>query len=300
MDGFNFIINKIILCIMKTLFFLLGLLMFQTCNPQKQSIELLSVTDVVEYWEKSAIGSEVSHEESLTTIQNDTLLNNIQEKITLASYEGFVKNNTQELDNIANQLSNSNIASQNLTKYWLSYISYYKTIIGMKVRNQEMTRDANKKGIEILESIKNKNSDDYALLVLLKGLSFSFVPAVEAPLISREISKLIEKGLKTDDSNFRVHYAQGSVDFYTPKEFGGNTKTEQYLIKAINLPEKNIGNSQLPTWGKEEAYDLLIRYCLRENNKKEAEMYFNKAKQVFPDSYTILSHQSSFKNSTDK
>ena len=119
---------------------------------------------------------------------------------------------------------------------------------------------------------------------------------MEAPAISKDINKYLEKGIEADDKNFRVYYAQGSIDFYTPKEYGGGTKAESALLKAINLPEKNKGNSQLPTWGKEEAYDLIIRFYLRENQKDKAKTYFDKAKQLFPDSYIIQMHQSNFKS----
>ena len=42
----------------------------------------------------------------------------------------------------------------------------------------------NFRGIDLLENHQNKNSDDYALLALLKGMSYPFVSGMEAPAIS--------------------------------------------------------------------------------------------------------------------
>lgn len=268
---------------MKSLFILFGFFTLQTCN-QSKSEQKLEVNTSIEYRELANVETE-----------RDTILNNIQEKITVASYDGFAKRNTQKLDEVESFLEKSKVENIELKNYWIAYVNYYKTIIAMLLKNKDLGAESNRKGIELLESNKNKNSDDYALLVLLKGMSYSFVSGMEAPGISKSIKTLIEKGIKSDDTNFRIYYAQGSVDFYTPKEFGGGTKTESALLKAINLPEKNKGYSQLPTWGKEESYDLIIRFYLRENLKEKAKTYFDEAKQLFPNSYIIHKHQSNFK-----
>lgn len=49
-----------------------------------------------------------------------------------------------------------------------------------------------------------------------------------------------------------MYYAQGSIDFYTPKEYGGGTKAESALLKAINLPEKNKVNSSTTYLGQKK------------------------------------------------
>lgn len=230
----------------------------------------------------------------LKRLNNDTLLNNIQHKITVASNDGFTSKNIEKLNNLESLLTENSIKNENLRYYWIAYINYYKTIIAMQSKNKDIAEKANKKGIEVLKKIKNKNADDYALYILIKGLSFSFISGMEAPFISKEISTLIKKGLTSDNTNFRLYYAQGSTDFYTPKEYGGGKKTEGFLLKAINLSEKNTANSQLPTWGKEETYALIIRFYIREKNKEKAKTYFEKAKQLFPNSHIIKMYQSNF------
>ncbi len=273
---------------MKTLIILCGMLTI--CNHTKNEQKTASAKPV-EYRETVTVNTKQEN----ATLQNDTILNNIQEKIATASHDGFAKGNTRQLDEVEAILESKKTDNENLKNYWIAYINYYKTIIAMQFENKELGSKSNKKGIKILEGSKNKNSDDYALLVLLKGMSYPFASGMEALAISKDINKLLEKGIKADDKNFRVYYAQGSIDFYTPKEYGGGTKAESALLKAIELPEKNTGNSQLPTWGKEEACDLTIRFYLRENQKDKAKTYFDRAKQLFPDSYIIQTHQSNFK-----
>ncbi len=291
---------------MKTLIILYSFLALQNCNQTKNEQKTEKNTSV-EYRETVAPNSEkengvpakTNDENQHLSISNkalqDTILNNIQEKIIAASYDGFAKRNTKKLNEVESFLESNKTENENLKNYWIAYINYYKTIIAMQLKDKDLGLKSNKKGIDLLENNPNKNSDDYALLALLKGMSYPFVSGMEAPAISKDINKYLEKGIEADDKNLRIYYAQGSIDFYTPKEYGGGTKAENALLKAINLPDKNEGYSQLPTWGKEEAYDLIIRFYLRENQKDKAKTYFDKAKQLFPTSYIIQTHQSNFK-----
>lgn len=296
---------------MKTLIILCSFLALQTCNQTKNEQKSEKNTPV-EYRETVVLNTEKENSTPTNTndenqpiaidVKNsdkalqDTILNNIQEKITTASYDGFAKRNTKKLDTIERFLDSNKTKNENLKNYWIAYINYHKTIIAMQLKDKNLGSKSNNKGIDLLENNQNKNSDDYALLVLLKGMSYPFASGMEAPAISKDINNYLEKGIEAEDKNFRVYYAQGNIDFYTPKEYGGGTKVEKALLKALNLPEKNKGNSQLPTWGKEEAYDLIIRFYLRENQKDKAKIYFEQAKKLFPDSYIVQTHQSNFKS----
>jgi len=224
----------------------------------------------------------------------DTVLNHIQEKIAKAANEAFARGNTAGLDRIENELKKASVANENLRNYWIGYVNYNKTLAGLKAKNEDICKKANKNGVKALEANSVKTSEDYALLALLKGLSFSFSSVMRAPIISRQINGYVKKGLAADSTNFRVHYAQANVDFHTPKQFGGGKKTEKHLLKAVKLSEKNTGNPQLPTWGKEEVYDLLIRYYLREKQQDKARKYFDEGKRKFPDSRVLSAHQRNF------
>jgi hypothetical protein len=303
MDIFNHFINQIKQFIMKLIIILCSFLTLQTCNKtkseqinkSKKSVEYrLDTEKVKEENNTIPLDTKITESKVNDSVEKDTILNNIQLKITTATYESFAKSNTQKLDAIETFLEGNITYNENLKNYWIAYINYYKTIIAMQLKNKDLGSKSNKKGIQILEANKFKNSDDYALLALIKGLSYNYASGMEAPAISMDIAKIIEKGFETDNENYRVYYAQGSIDFYTPKEFGGGAKTENALLKAINLSEKNINNSHLPTWGKEESFDLLIRYYLREKQKDKAKIYLEKSLHFFPNSYILKKHQSNF------
>ena len=288
---------------MKTFFLLLGVISLNTCNTNKQNSSETSKIKPVEYRDvtikSKAMDTLVVDDKSIkeskiktsnnnnNVIVEDTILNNIQSKITSASYDAFAKRNTSKLDELEKLLLQNNKENNSLFNYWIAYINYYKTIVYMQTEDKANGLETNKKSIQLLEQNKNKNSDDYALLVLSKGLSFTFVSGMKAALISKDISNYLESGFKLDNSNLRLYYAQGNLDFYTPKEYGGGKKVEESLLKAISLQDKNIGKSNLPTWGKEESYDLLIRFYLTNNQKDEAIKQYKEIKDKYPNSYII-------------
>jgi len=262
----------------------------QTVVDQIPKSSLTKTTEGVSYHDGS------DHSSKLLKKETDSIFNTIQTRVSQATNEAFMHNNTSSLDKLETELNDANLTNENLRNYWIAYVNYYKTIVGLKTENEKLCKQANEKGVKALEKNKVKTSEDYALLALLKGLSYSFSSGMKAPIISKQVNNYIKKGLEADSTNFRVHYAQASVDFYTPKQYGGGKKTEKHLLKAVELPEKNSDNPQLPNWGREEVYDLLIRYYLRENQKDSAQKYFNEAKKLLPNSYVVSSHQHRFQD----
>ncbi len=255
---------------------------------------ILAVLFLVIFSQKTNAQANSNEVQNQKSVQNDTLLDNIQQKVKKAMYSSFATKNAEPLNNLEKSLENDKTANANLKKYWISYINYYKTIVYMQLKNDDLAEKSDTKGIDVLESIKDKNADDYALLVLLKNLSYKFVAPMEMQKISVEIESLLRKGLKVDNENIRLYYAQAETDFYKPKQYGGGKVVEKALKKAIELPEKNTENSQLPTWGKEESYTMIIAYYLRENQKEKAKTYYDKAIKIFPNNYRIKGYQSKF------
>lgn len=310
MGFINHFINQIKYIFMKTFFLFLGVVSLNTCNTNKQNSTETSEKKPVEYRDVTAdfkakeslvIEDKQSIQESEIATANsglnhiavkDTILNNIQSKITFASYDAYAKRNTSKLDELEKLLSQNNEENNSLFNYWIAYINYYKTIVSMQTKDKVKGLETNKKSIQLLEQNKNKNSDDYALLVLSKGLSFTFVSGMDAALISKDISNYLEDGFKLDNSNLRLYYAQGSLDFYTPKEYGGGKKVEESLLKAISLQDKNVEKSNLPTWGKEESYELLIRFYLANNQKDKASNQYKEIKKYYPNSHIINMYKS--------
>lgn len=81
----------------------------------------------------------------------------------------------------------------------------------------------------------------------------------------------------------------GSHDFYTPEMYGGGKEAEKMLLKAISLCSQKINNPYLPSWGKQNAYELLVRWYIRKEEWTLAQKYYEEGILQFPESYLIKS-----------
>jgi tetratricopeptide (TPR) repeat protein len=142
--------------------------------------------------------------------------------------------------------------------------------------------------IDLLESLDNKNTETLALLAYLQSYSIQFSPGMQAGILSRKALKNAQKSKEANPKNLRAWYVLGMLDFYTPKNYGGQTECEEYLLKAIDLDEINNINPYLPTWGKDDAYALLLQYYISNDDMEKASSTFQRAMNVYPDNPTIL------------
>ncbi len=215
-------------------------------------------------------------------------LENIQSRIYGAFAQSQISKSPQDLLKLKDELAK--LAQQHanpLIRYWQGYLHYYLAIFYLTVENRAASEDAVMQGIKILESIEQKNSEDYALLALLQGFSMQFRSVIGAAVLSGKIESNINKAIQLDGQNLRAYYAAGSNDFYTPERYGGGKKVELYLKKAIQLPDQKVPNNTLPSWGKEESYEVLIRFYIRREDWTNAKKYFKEAIAKYPQSYLI-------------
>jgi tetratricopeptide (TPR) repeat protein len=105
--------------------------------------------------------------------------------------------------------------------------------------------------------------------------------------ISVDVKKNVDSAISLDSTNLRAWYVSASNDFHTPELYGGGKKAEKYLQKAISLPAQEIINSYLPSWGKEESYEMLIKLYIQKENWDMAKKYFQEGATAFPESYVI-------------
>lgn len=222
------------------------------------------------------------------------VLDSIQNKIEYAMYESFAEVNTVSLDKIYTQL-NEIKPKNNIIPYWMAYVNYYQAVFFLKMKDKENSQKKLGDGIKQLENQRKKNSEDYALLALLQSFSVQFKSGMAAGIVSSKVVDNAEKAIDIDSLNLRAWYVLASNDFYTPESFGGGKKVESYLKKAISLPDKSYPNSYLPSWGKEYAYDLLIRLYIKQNKMNDAREIFKSASQLFPNSYTIKQYEKKLK-----
>lgn len=224
-----------------------------------------------------------TQQSEIQTIENQSSLNGIQQQIETALGEAFTTKNGLPLENLEKQLSENKENSQwNL--YWKSYLNFYQTIFYLKTDNKEKASEYNQKSIDILQDKKNKNAEDYALLANNLSLSFVFMKnQMEAMQIDAEIRQNLQKGFRLQKENPRLYYVEGNYDTHTPKQYGGGKKAETSLLKAISLAEPNQNSDHLPTWGKKEAYQQLLKWYLSENQKNKYDDLLKKFRAEFPE-----------------
>lgn len=229
----------------------------------------------------------VSYQVQLEQVKTDSLLAGIQSKIYNAFVQSLMSKNNEPLLKISKELEKLNKEKkQNLILYWRSYLQFYSSIFYLEKGNKKMAEKEIDKGIDWLEEMPNKNSEDYALLSMLQGFAIQF-KGIKAMFISKKIKKNATTAIAIDSTNLRAYYVYASNDYHTPKKYGGGKEAEKYLLKAITLPSQKIKNDYLPSWGKEESYELLIKFYIREGNWDLAKKYFQEGIKEFPESNTI-------------
>lgn len=217
---------------------------------------------------------------------SENILYCIQDKIETAMNDCFARNSISPLDSISQKL-NALKSQNNIVLYWKSYTNYYKSVFYAKLGDKEKSKKAIKEAYITLEKMDNKGSEGYALLALTQSFYIQFTSGMAAGALSSKITGNAEKALELDSTNLRGWYVLGSNDFYTPASFGGGKKVEYYLKKAISITPTNIKNPYLPTWGREYAFELLIRYYIQNKKMDEAKEYIQIAEKEYPDSYFI-------------
>lgn len=219
-------------------------------------------------------------------VAEDSLLFNIQTKIDGALADCFKNNSGASLSALKEKLS----GISNISKYWKAYTYYYEAIFYLRGEDKKIAPKKLEAGIAILEKMPDKNSDDYALLSLMQGFSIQFAGEMAAT-ISSQARKNVDKAIKLDKNNTRAWFVRGSQDYYTPKMYGGGEVAEESLKKAIELPDKNKNNPYLPTWGKSQAYGLLVSFYLTNKRLPEAKKVLAEGLKLFPNDYMLKKNE---------
>ena len=186
-----------------------------------------------------------------------------------------------ELSSLYDQRKNS------LFLYWKGYALYYNSIIYLKTGDKENAYEELKKGIGSLESIETKSSEDCVLLSMLHSFSCQFLGYPKVVQASKDATGYIERAMKLDENNPRVYYVLANNDYYTPATYGGGSKVEQYALKTLSLPVQKMDNPYLPSWGRQESYELLTSYYIKKKNMKQAKKYIELGLAEYPDSHTL-------------
>ncbi len=220
---------------------------------------------------------------ALSNVCGQSDLQGMQQKIGQAFFASFTSGNTSELDEITTRLEKD---SSLLATYWQAYAKYYESVFYLKKGDKGKSEAVINEGVEMLSKQKNKNSEDYALLVIMQNFSMQFITnMMELSVLSGKVNENIEKAIKTGPNNLRAYYTAAANDFHTPEQYGGGTKAEGYLLKAIALDEQTSDNDSLPTWGKEQAYQMLVVLLVKKGDTGLAKKYLDEGIKLYPNYY---------------
>ena len=220
---------------------------------------------------------------------SDTVFGGIQGKIESAMNNCFVLNSVSPLDSLSESLNKGGLRN-NIVQYWKGYIDYCKSVFYMKVGNRDESAKLIKEASFTLDSVADKTSEDYALLALMQSFSIQFVSGVEAGKLALTVRRNAEKAVEMDSTNARGWYILGSHDYYAPAGLARESKVEYYLRKAISFASKSEDACR-PTWGKEYAYELLIRYYIQNGKEEEAKECLSAVEKENPDCYFIRGYK---------
>ena len=157
-----------------------------------------------------------------------------------------------------------------------------ETIYFMRNKQAKEAEHIINRACDDMEQLNKKNAEDYALLASVQNLAIQFRSGMGAGKLSSQAVGNAQTALQMDSTNLRAWYVLASNDFYTPAFFGGGKKAEQYLLKALSCPAQQVPNPYMPSWGREESYQLLLTYYVQKEQYESARVLLNAAKKEYP------------------
>ena len=229
----------------------------------------------------------ISYQVQVEQVKTDSLLVDIQSKIYNAFLQSLMFKENNSLLKLSNELEKLNkVRKENIILYWRSYLQFYSSIYYLEQGDKNTAEKEIDKGTDWLDEMKKKNSEDYALLAMLQGFGIQF-KGIRAMFIAGDIKENAKQASAIDSTNIRAYFVYASNDFHTPERYGGGMEVEKYLLKALSLPAQKTKNVYLPSWGKEESYEMIIKLYIKKEKWELAKKYFQEGIKKFPESYTI-------------
>ncbi|GHE28803.1 tetratricopeptide repeat protein [Sphingobacterium griseoflavum] len=214
------------------------------------------------------------------------VLNGIEKKIDDAFGQAFVTKKPDQLERITKLLKEQKKSA--LTDYWLAYAYYLNSLYYDSMGDADEAESTLSKGMELLKS-GSQSSESYALMGTMQNYSIKFMNMLSANKAAEEATRNLSKSIRLEPKNLRGYLGLGLQDYYTPPEFGGGTKTEGLLKKALSMPDQPTKNPTMPSWGRKEAYTTLISYYIKKKDLEKAKQYYKEASAKYPNDYRLLS-----------
>jgi hypothetical protein len=167
---------------------------------------------------------------------------------------------TPDFQNVANAFERIGDAEKT---QWLPY--YYAGLALTRIgwMDQKLDKDANAEKIKALcakaEAIQN-NSEICTIRNMAATQQMMIDPQTRWQTYGMEASAALQTGIKLDPNNPRLYYLQGMSLFNTPEQFGGGKdKAKPVFAKSVELFKKEEHKPLYPSWGKEQAEQMLAK-----------------------------------------
>jgi tetratricopeptide (TPR) repeat protein len=220
----------------------------------------------------------------MVAVDSDDVLEGIEARITTALNNSFMKWDISYLENIRAEIAGVETPEhQRLVTYWTAYTDFNIAIFKLKGRQAEAATGILKDAIVSLNALDEMDDEELSLLAHLQDFYVQFVPEDQRKELSASAAANVDLALEKADDNMRANYVRGRISFYDKED----QSVEKSLQKAIELPANKTGSTYLPSWGKAEAYELLVQFYLKESRNDEAGQVLNTALELFPDNYQL-------------
>ncbi|GAB4370981.1 MAG: tetratricopeptide repeat protein [Calditrichia bacterium] len=173
-----------------------------------------------------------------------------------------------------------------LVHYYIAYADYNLTNFYQATESSEMAAKYLDDGIQHLEKsieLHENFAESHALLSTLFGQKIALSP-LKAMYLGPRSNAAMQKALKLEPTNPRVHLLAGINAKFTPKMFGGGReKARKHLRDAGDLFTRYQPKSLLyPDWGHRDVYAWLGIVAIDSDSLDAAKSYFEKALEIDP------------------
>lgn len=226
--------------------------------------------------------------EIVRQITPNATLEGVEARITEAMTRSFLRKDPGPLDKLRAEITAvEGEEYSRLVDYWSSFTDFQLAVFANSHDDATGSQLAVNRGINTLEAIDEKNVEELNLLAFLQGFSTLFVDEREQIKISDRAQANVAAAMKINPDNLRTQYVTGCLDFYVPEEYGGQKVAQIHLSKATSLPANAIDSPYLPTWGKAEAYELLVRFYSAKGDVETARQTLDEGLALYPDDHQL-------------
>lgn len=170
--------------------------------------------------------------------------------------------------------------------YYLTYIDYKMLEMNLYNGTDDIFDKYYNTGLSSAEKLSGEKdwaSEGKTLLSAIYMMRIAKKP-MTAVYLSPKIWNLLEEACQLNPANPRIYFIRGSMNFNTPKMFGGSYKSASENFKtAVSLFEKQDTASTLkPDWGYAESLAWFGRSLEAQESYEQARFAYNKAISVKP------------------